>query len=334
MKVAVDATQLIRDSRGMGRYVREILRRLHDRVELSLIVERDDLEARRGYAAAFGYYDVPLVSASVEADVYWFPWNLLHVRTRAPRVVTIYDLAPYRFPHPSWLVRRRERNRLRAAVKGAKRIVTISSFVRTEIVQTFGVTAESIAVAAPGVGAPFSVGAPAALPEALHARPYVLYVGAPDRRKNLETLREAFLRAFPQREIALVVVGGESSFDPDIIEMGYVDEELLLSFYRGASAVAIPSLYEGFGMVALEALACGAPVIATREGGLVEACGDAALYVDTPTDVEAWVGALQRVLRDEREAASLRERGLEWVKRFSWDATAQTMFETFESALA
>src|SRR5215469_7105324 len=144
MKVAVDATQLIHDGRGMGRYVREILRRINDRVEIALIVERSDIEARRRYATAFGYYDVPLVSASTNADVYWFPWNLLHVRTRAPRVVTVYDVAPVRFPHPNPWVGFRERRRLKAAVKSARRVVTISSFVRDELVERYGLQRESI----------------------------------------------------------------------------------------------------------------------------------------------------------------------------------------------
>lgn len=334
MRVAVDATQLIRDGRGMGRYVREILRRVTDRVELALIVERSDIEARRQYAAAFGYFDVPLVAASTSADVYWFPWNLLHVRTRAPRVVTIYDIAPLRFPHPNALVRLRERRRLKAAVKGARRIATISAFVRDELVERYGVARESIALATPGVGAPFSVGPADALPEALHARPYILFVGAPDRRKNLDVLREAYARAFPAKDLALVFVGGESSFDPDVIETGYVEEDLLVSLYRGASAVAIPSLYEGFGMTALEAMACGAPVVASRSSGLSEACGDAARYVDEPSNVDAWSAALATVVRDERIAADLRARGLERVRDFTWDRTADVMVQTFEAAAA
>ena len=332
MKVAVDATQLINDGRGMGRYVREILRRINDRVEIALIVERSDIEARRRYATAFGYYDVPLVSASTSADVYWFPWNLLHVRTRGPRVVTVYDVAPLRFPHPNPWVRFRERRRLKAAVKSARRIVTISSFVRYELVERYGVARDSIDLATPGVGAPFSVGPAEALPEALHARPYILFVGAPDRRKNLDVLREAYTRAFPGKDYALVIAGGDSTFDPDIVEIGYVEEPLLVSLYRGASAVIVPSLYEGFGMTALEAMACGAPVVASRTSGLEEACGDAALYVERPENVEEWVNALTAVTRDEDAAAALRRRGLERAAQYSWDRTADVMVRAFEAA--
>jgi glycosyltransferase involved in cell wall biosynthesis len=334
MRVAVDATQLIRDGRGMGRYVREVLRRLYGRVDLALIVERSDIEARRRYAAAFGYFDVPLVAPSAPADVYWFPWNLLHVRTRAPRIVTIYDIAPYRFPHPSVVVRIRERRRLRAAAKSARRVATISSFVRDELVERLGVARDAIALAVPGVGPPFAVGPADALPEALLARPYVLFVGAPDRRKNLPMLREAYERAFPQHDVALVVAGGETSLDPDIAEIGYVEEPLLLSLYRGASAVAIPSLYEGFGMTALEAMACGAPVIAARTSGLAEACGDAAYYVEDSAGVEGWVQALVEVVHRDEVATELRGRGLARASAFSWDRTAEVMLQAFEAAAA
>lgn len=331
MKVAVDATQLVRDGRGMGRYVREVLRRLHGRVELSLIVRESDLAARRRYAQAFGYFDVPLVAASAPADVYWFPWNLLHVRTRAPRVVSVYDVAPFRFPHPSPWVRFRERRRLRAAIKGARRLVTVSAFVRDELTP-LGAAPETVTIAPPGVGPPFGVGPAEALPEALHARPYILFVGAGDARKNLETVRAAYREAFPSRDVALVVAGGESRLQPDVLETGYVDEALLLALYRGAAAVVLPSLYEGFGMTAIEAMACGAPVVASRTSAIPEACGDAARYVEAPTDVGAWAEALHAVVRDEGLAADLRARGLEHARGFSWDATADGVLEALTAA--
>jgi glycosyltransferase involved in cell wall biosynthesis len=332
MKVAVDGTQLLRDGRGMGRYVREVLRRLYDRVELALIVERSDLEARRRYATAFGYFDVPLVAPSAAADVYWFPWNLLHVKTAAPRVVTIHDVAPLHFPHPNPLVRLRERRRLKAAVNAARRLLTVSAFVRDELVEHYGVAQGSIDLAVPGVGAPFSVGPAEALPETLHARPYILFVGAPDRRKNLAVMREAYAEAFPARDVALVIAGAEGSFDPDVLQLGYVDENVLVSLYRGASAVVIPSLYEGFGMTALEAMACGAPVVASRGSGLAEACGPAALYVEEPGNAAAWVQALKTIVRDEGLAAQLRRQGLERAAEFSWERTADAVLRALEAA--
>ncbi|TAM61022.1 glycosyltransferase family 1 protein [bacterium] len=335
MIVAVDATNLLRDDRGMGRYVREVLRRLRSQVELRLVTQHRDAESRRGYAHALGYYDAPLVSARASgANVLWYPWNLTHFPPQLPYAVTIYDLAPLRFPHRSPWVRWREERRLRRAAARARTVITASEFTRSEIVERLGVEAARIRVASGAPAALFQPGEPERLPEYLLERPYLLYVGAVEPRKNLSTLLRAQARLFERSGVPLVCAGGAVPESPGVHSMGYVDEPLLLSLYRGATALVVPSLYEGFGLPVLEAMACGTAVVASRRSALPEVAGDAAYYVDQPGDVEAWCDALGRIENDPELTATLRVRGRARAASFSWDRTAEVTLEALQAAAA
>lgn len=333
MIVAVDATNLLRDERGMGRYVREVLRRLRSQVELRLVTDRRDVDARRGFAQALGYYDAPLVSAGkTGADVLWYPWNLTHFRPTRPYAVTIHDVVPLHYPHPSPWVRWREQRRLRRSASRARVVVTCSEFTRGEIVDHLGVEAGRVRVASGAPAAIFQPGPPERLPEYLVEHPYVLYVGAAEPRKNLGTLLAAQDRVFPETGVPLVCVGSSVSERDGILSMGRVDEESLVSLYRGATALVIPSLYEGFGLPAIEAMACATPVLAARRTALPEVCGDAALYVDRPDDVEAWSDALRRIIEDAALAARLRELGPARAAAFTWERTAEVTLEALRAA--
>lgn len=334
MIVAVDAANLLQDERGMGRYVREVLRRLRTQVEIRLVTERRDIEARRGYAQTLGYYDAPLVSArGTGADVLWYPWNLTHFRPHRPYAVTIYDLAPFRYPHPSWWVRRREQRRLQHSATHARAVVTASDFTRGEVMEQLGVDQARVRVAPGAVAAIFQPGEPERLPEYLVEHPYLLYVGAVEPRKNLATLLAAQVRLFPAAGMPLVCVGGAVPESDGVISMGHVDEPVLVSLYRGAAALVMPSLYEGFGLPPLEAMACGTPVVVSRRASLPEVCGEAALYVDQPDDVDAWCQALRAIVDDGALAAELRARGPERAAAFTWERTAEVTLEALRAAV-
>ncbi|MDE2571193.1 MAG: glycosyltransferase family 4 protein [bacterium] len=336
MIVAVDAANLLHDGRGMGRYVREVLRRLRTQVEIRLVTEQRDTESRRGYAHALGYYEAPLVSAgSTGADVLWYPWNLTQFRPRKPYAVTIYDVAPFHFPHASPWVRWREQRRLRRAATHARAVIAISEFARGEIVERLGADASRVSLAPPGAAAAtFTPGAPERLPEYLVEHPYLLYVGAVEARKNVATLLAAQDRIYRETGIPLVCAGGSVPERDGVISMGYVDEALLVSLYRGATALAIPSLYEGFGLPALEAMACGTPVVAARRAALPEVCGGAALYVDDPGEIPAWSEALRRISADGALAADLRQRGPARAAAFTWERTAEATLQALRAVAA
>jgi glycosyltransferase involved in cell wall biosynthesis len=202
---------------------------------------------------------------------------------------------------------------VRRGLARADRIVTISSWSRQRLIDRFGVRAEKISIL-PLVPDPFF--SPGSEPRD-YPEPFVLAVGAGEARKNIGFLIDAFARAFPAGDVRLVVVGTPpASRRPTPAHMtlfARVDDLQLRHLYRTAAVVAVPSLAEGFGLVAAEAQACGTPVVAANTSALPEAVGSAGLLLD-PTDPLAWQNALRELVRDA--GASARYRALarsRWV---------------------
>jgi len=183
-----------------------------------------------------------------------------------------------------------------------------------------------LAVAHPGVGAAFGERGRA------HelASPYVLGLGTLEPRKNLARLVEAWRRLGGDH--ALVLAGGEGWGErpelthPRIITPGYVGDADVAAYYRGAAVFVYPSLYEGFGMPIVEAMACGAPVVASSHPSLDEACGSAAVRVD-PLDPDAIAAGIAAALARRGE---LVRAGLEHARRFTWDAAGAAILRAYE----
>lgn len=178
-------------------------------------------------------------------------------------------------------------------------------------------------------------------------QPYILYVGSFDARKNLLGLLNAFSKLRQHLPAwKLVIVGARKWKSTPVFEVvqrlqleeyvhftGFVEEADLPALYNGADLFVFPSLYEGFGLPVLEAMACGIPVVTSNTSSLPEVAGDAALLVD-PMDVEAIAAAMQQVLSDPGLAAELRRRGLEQASKFSWERTARETLAVYEKVLA
>lgn len=177
-------------------------------------------------------------------------------------------------------------------------------------------------------------------------RPYILYVGALESRKNLPRLLAAYarLREWSERW-RLVIVGARKwksspifdtvqqlGLEPHVTFTGYVADEHLPALYSGADLFAFPSLYEGFGLPVLEAMACGTPVVTSNTSSLPEVAGDAAILVD-PRDVEQIANAMWLVLSQPDLAAALREKGLARAAQFTWERTARETIEVYKQAL-
>lgn len=236
------------------------------------------------------------------------------------------------------------------ALKRADVVVVNSEVTKADLIDIYGTPSDKIAAIQFGVHPHFT---PSNKPLAalrakynLPEQPYILAVGTVQPRKNYARLVEALalLRA-EGIDVALVVVGGRGWMETPIfdtvtrLEMGpyvkfpgYVDDADLPALYTHAAAFAMPSLYEGFGLPVLEAMACGTPVVTSTVSSLPEAAGDAALLVN-PADVEAITDALRRILTDTALAQSLRAKGLAHVMPFTWGRTATQLADAFGKVL-
>ena len=298
-------------------------------------------------------------------DVLFVPAHVLPLIHPRRSVVTIHDLGYHYEPdaHPP-----RQRAYLEWATRynaqSATHIIADSQATKRDLVGILGIPPEKISVVYLGVEERFRPVQDAAQIAAAKAAysipgPYILYVGTLQPRKNLARLVEAFGRVAraldtgyegvtpydagdPQRRLSLVLAGSKGWWYEDIFRTvqqmdlgsrvicpGYVKDDDLPALYSGADLFVLPSLYEGFGLPALEAMACGTPVVASNVSSLPEIVGDAGLLAN-PTDPADLARAMTRVLMDPARAAQMRERGLAQAKRFTWERCARETLEVIE----
>jgi glycosyltransferase involved in cell wall biosynthesis len=265
-------------------------------------------------------------------------------------VITVHDLAFLRFPDLLTAESARYYGQIYQAVAGAEAIIAVSQSTARDCVELAGADPAKVHVVYEAADARFT---PA--PETNHsairnpqsAIGYVLFVSTIEPRKNLTTLLEAYRLLIDRGRVRplppLRVVGErgwlyetvyrryeELRLGDTVQFVGGVDVAALPALYRGARAFVMPSLYEGFGLGALEALACGAPVLAAQAGALPEVVGEAGLLLP-PTDPAAWTAALERVLLDPALAADLRARGPAQAARFSWARAARETLAVYRT---
>jgi alpha-1,3-rhamnosyl/mannosyltransferase len=343
--VGVDANNIVHDRRGIGRYARALLRRWierdSDRIRVVLLLPHLLPALAAGeLARAIGVerVDVRRRSSARRAglDVAWHPWNGIFFDSGASDVASIHDVwpfvdAPAEDPR---LAADRQHPFLEAAEK-ARRLITDSAFSKSEIVRHLGVAPDRIDVIPLGVDR--SELGPAPVPARIEgfAR-FVLFVGETEGRKDLTTLLEAMSR-LPDAlkgSTALVVAGriAASLSVPRGVRVdfrGVVGDAELASLYAGAAVFAFPSRYEGFGLPVLEAMAYGAPVVASDAASIPEVGGDGAIYFPGG-DAAACAAALERVLTDDAFASGMRDRGRKRAAYLTWDRCADATLDVFE----
>jgi len=270
-----------------------------------------------------------------------------------PLVVTIFDLSFLRYPQAfrlgNWLYLRLF---TRVSARRARRIIAISKHTKADITHWLGVPPERIEVVYCGVEERFH-----SLPaeEVLAFRrkkglpeQFLLHVGTLEPRKNLSLLLRAYarLRAAGGNPPPLILAGArgwmceglfsqveELGLGDSVHFPGYVRPEELPLWYNAATCFVYPSLYEGFGLPPLEAMACGTPVLSSNAASLPEVVGDAGLLLD-PVDEEAWAHELARVLSRPELQRELAERGLDRARRFNWRRAAEETVQVYRCALA
>ena len=272
----------------------------------------------------------------------WGPWR---------SVVTVHDLAFLRFPETHTAESRAYYAAAGPSAARAHRVIAVSQQTARDLTDLLGVDPARIRVVYEAAGTGYAPRPRAdLLPLAARLgfdpeRPYVLFVGTLEPRKNVPLLLAAFARSAAARDTQLLLVGGRGWLDAPIFDahrslglgdrarfLGPLPEGDLSVLYSHAAMVALPSLYEGFGLVVLEAMACGAPVVSSNAGPLPEVVGDAGLLLP-PDNVAPWADALDRVLRDDALRADLRTRGLERARAFTWERAARETLAVYREAL-
>jgi len=316
VRVGVDISPLVQTRAGTARHVRGLLAALRDRPGLEL-----ELLAHGGSGRV----------SSVVRDAYWYPravrrrargLDVLHCTTfrgpsgsPVPTVVTVHDLAILRAPEafPRWH-RLYATAGLRRVLEAADAIVAVSEFTRREVVELADVPTERVRVVSNGVDPVFTPDGPRVEGD------YVLAVGTLEPRKNLQRAVEAAREA----GVELRVVGARGWGGVDVEGwVGEIPDSELAALYRGARSVLYPSLYEGFGLPVLEAMACGAPVVTSLDTAMAEVTGDAAVLVD-PLDVSAIAAG---ILAADARREELARAGVERARGFTWRRSADAVVE-------
>lgn len=322
-----------------------------DAATVELLTSRCDL-THPAVRIAWEQTILPLVLRALRAEVYHATANYAPLAAPCPVVLTVHDLAFLRFPH---FFRPASRHYLRvmvgASVARAARILAVSESTRRDLVDLLGVPPERIDIAYPAIDTafrPVTDEATLAAFRARHTLPerYFLYLGTFEPRKNLLTLLEAYarLRAREREAPALVLAGARGWYDEEVFARiaalglgnavhlpGYVAFEEQRLWYSAASVFVYPSLYEGFGMPIVEALACGTPVLTSRTSGMPEAGGTLATYID-PTEPDEMAQALQTLASDSATRARVRREGPAWASCFTGARLAHATTTSYAAA--
>jgi glycosyltransferase involved in cell wall biosynthesis len=327
VRVGVDVSPLRLTRAGTARYIEGLLGHLEQ--DEALRIERLAWGGAGRVTAVLrdaAWYPAALPVRARGLDVLHCPTFRGPVRARCPVVVTVHDLAVLRHPETFNRWTRMYSDRVvPRVVRAAARVIAVSEFTRREVVELLGVHEERVRVVPNAVGPEFTPVGPAADGD------YVLAVGTLEPRKNLPRLVEATRRLGLELRVAGARGWGRVDLDGrggGVQWLGDVDDRRLAELYRGALCLAYPSLYEGFGIPVLEAMACGAPVVTGTGSATEEVSGAAAVLVD-PYDPDAIAAGIEDALGRREELVRL---GLERAAAFSWADAARATAAVYREA--
>jgi len=328
---------------GMQRYGLEMTRRFG--AELDVVRPHRPLRGAEGHL-----WEQLYLPAASRGRLLWSPNNTGPLAV-SRQVCTIHDIIP--IDRPEWFSPRFAawyRWLLPRLVHRVQHIIAVSEFTRRRLMERFGVAPNKISVVWNGVDAQFTPQPAEAIEEmrralGIHSPRYLLSTGSRDPRKNLSGLLETWRRILPQLpdDLELVLIGREESSlvfsrakagqtPPRVRFAGYVKQEQLPALYSGALALIYPSLYEGFGLPPLEAMACGTPVVTSAVTSLPEVVGDAAVLVD-PENTDSIAEGVRRIVECADLRRQLRAAGLDRVREITWDRSATRTRQVLQEQL-
>jgi glycosyltransferase involved in cell wall biosynthesis len=370
LRIAIDARKM-RDY-GIGTYVRNLLRhlsRLDSQTEYVILCRVEDCgsvddlgenfrsipEVARPYSIS-EQLRIPMDLRREGIDLFHAPHYVLPALTPCKSVVTIHDCIHLRFPQylPNRLAYAYARSSMWVATHRSNRVLTVSEASKRDILRYFRIPEGKIDVIYNAIDERFGETPSPDEVERVRERyqlnaPYVLYAGNIKPHKNLERLIEAFHTLRQDGDLGhvkLLIIGDEISkyaalrravhrykLHKHVRFFGFVPDKTLAVLYRLARVFVFPSLYEGFGLPPLEAMASGTPVITSDVSSLPEVVGDAALLID-PLDPVAIADAMRRVLMDSDLHENLRQKGLQRVREFSWERSVRRVREIYGEVLS
>lgn len=362
MKIGINATFLNEQPTGVGVYTREVAARicmLHQDTRIFSSASFDNIyqlclrktpESIRGSLKftdnlkRFFYLNsiFPVLLKKHGIHVLFCPILEYPFIAASPMVVTVHDLHPLHFPDQFGRAAHHFKYSLKALSRYAQKIIVPSQFVKEEVLKMTGLDDGKIKVVPLGFDSSLFVPADSSQQKDFMVRhgikgPFILFVGSLFPYKNLKTLIRAFLD-IKQRIPHTLLIIGKRELSPEPLQederlcyLGYVHHEEIVKFYSYADLYVQPSFAEGFGLTVLEAMACGAPVIASNSGSLPEVAGDAGLLFDAQ-DSNALGRLILTVIENEHMRREMREKGFRQVKTFSWDRAAETILQTCKKA--
>ena len=368
MRIAIDARKL--HDFGIGTYIRNVLiglARLDHHTDYVVLCRPADADAVQDLGANFRAVSETARPYSLAEQV-WIPLSLVRERvhllhephyvlppaTRCRSVVTIHDCIHLMFPQylPGRLAHLYARTSMWSAVHKSDRILTVSEASKRDILRFFDVPPEKVVVIYNAIDERFLASPDEERMDLIRQRyqldhPFLLYVGNIKPHKNLERLIDAFgrVRASGLSDLRLVIIGDEISKYPPLRQsvhrhrldkyvrfLGFQPYDTLAAFYRLARAFVFPSLYEGFGLPPLEAMACGTPVVTSNLSSLPEIAGGAAVLVD-PYDPASIADGIRSAVTDEARRQELVTRGLARARDFSWAQSVAAMHGIYMEVL-
>ena len=355
MRVLFDAHHIGTGQTGNETYARELLRALRDRggVQVVAAVHRGtpvtgplEPPTRVRTVPANGWLRLAalgMLARGEHADLVHSIYYRVPLAGRA-QVVSIHDVSYERFPQ-FFSARELRKNRMlvRAAARKAEIVVTLSEHARSEMIELYDVSPNRIMVVPGGVSPVFLDAGDRPRAERSPDEPLrLLAVGTLQPRKNLLRLLDATTIVAQRRPVRLRVIGPPGHQAPEIrarlgghseVELlGYVTDDQLIDEYFAADVFVYPSIYEGFGLPIVEAMACGTPVVTSTGGSLPEVAGDGAVVVD-PFSVTEIANGIERIADDAALREQLRDRGRRRAATFTWEAAADQLVAAYERAL-
>ncbi|MDQ3069278.1 MAG: glycosyltransferase family 4 protein [Acidobacteriota bacterium] len=364
MRIAIDARKL--HDYGIGTYVRNVLRylgRIDRENEYVLLCRPADVAVARTFGENFRavpesaanysvreQFSIPLTLKRAGADVFHAPHYVLPPLLPCPSIVTIHDCIHLRFPEylPNRIAHAYARTFMSIAATRSARILTVSEASKRDILHFLHPPASKVEVIYNAIDDRFDREPEVADVVRVRQRyqlenPFLLYAGNIKPHKNVDRVIDAFARLKKRgfERLKLLIIGDELSKYPQLRRavhrhqlhqhvrfLGFVPDATLAVLYRLADVFVFPSLYEGFGLPPLEAMASGTPVVTSNVSSLPEVVGDAALLVD-PRDAEAIADAVQRILTDDGLRRSLVQKGLGRAHEFSWERSVRRIREVY-----